>query len=174
MSDRIDGYAQALLSVARAEGSVDTVKSELADVARAVADNDELRSTLSNNLLPAAVRGQIVDDILADKTADATRALVGMIVSAGRGSELATIVDSFLQQAAGSGGRRVAQVRSAVPLSEDQKTRIVKALSAKLGSDVEIESVIDPEVVGGIVTTVGDTVIDGTLRSRLDRMRETL
>jgi F-type H+-transporting ATPase subunit delta len=174
MTDRIDGYAQALLSVARAEGSVESVSSELADVSRAVTGDDELRSTLGNNLLPAAVRGQIVDDILANRASDATRALVGMIVTAGRGGELAAIVESFLRQAAGGGGRRVAEVRSAVPLTDDQKARIAKALSARLGSDVELEAVIDPDVVGGVVTTLGDTVIDGTVRSRLHRMRETL
>ncbi|MEL7155109.1 MAG: ATP synthase F1 subunit delta [Actinomycetota bacterium] len=174
MSDHIEGYAQAMLSVARAEGSLETTKEELHQVVRAVEGNDDLRSSLSNNLLPAAVRGQIVDDVLADKTSNATRALVGMVVSAGHGKDLGAIVDAFVNQAAGGLGRKVATVRTAVALSDDQKKRLAEALSAKAGSDVELDNIVDPTVVGGAVTTMGDTVIDGSVRTRLNQMRDAL
>jgi len=173
MSDRIDGYAQALLAVAQAEGDLATTRSQLSDFARAVAANDDLRSTLSNNLLPAATRGQIVDDLLANKASGTTKALVGMIVGAGRGGDLGAIVESFVRQVAAGAGRQVATVRTAVALDEDQQARLRKALSTKLGTEIELETVIDPEVVGGAVTTFGDTVIDGSLRSRLNQMKET-
>ena len=174
MSEHIEGYAQALLAVARADGSLEKTKEQLSDVARTVESNDDLRSTLSDNLLPAAVRGQIVDDILANKTSDTTRALVGMIVSAGKGADLSAIVSSFVAQAAGGDGRRVATVRSAVALTDDQKQRLAAALSKREGVDVELVTVLDPTVVGGAVTTMGDTVIDGSLRTRLDKMRDAL
>ncbi|MDH4278349.1 MAG: ATP synthase F1 subunit delta [Acidimicrobiia bacterium] len=173
-SDRVDGYAQALLSVARAEGDVDGIRSQLTDVARAVAGNDDLRASLTNNLLPAATRVQIVDDILGGKASDVVRSLVGMIVSAGHGRQLSEIVESFVHASAAASGKRVATVRSAVALSEDQKTRLAHALSASVGGPVELENIVDPEVVGGAVTTIGDTVIDGSLRTRLNQMREAL
>jgi len=173
-SDRVDGYAQALLSVARAEGNVDGIRSQLNDVARAVAGNEELRASLTNNLLPAATRVQIVDDILGGKSSDVVRGLVGMIVSSGRGSELGEIVDGFVNAAAASSGKRVATVRSAVALSDDQKTRLAHALSSSAGGPVELENIVDPDVVGGAVTTIGDTVIDGSVRTRLNQMREAL
>lgn len=173
-SDRVDGYAQALLSVARAEGDVEGIRSQLTDVARAVAGNDDLRVSLTNNLLPAATRTQIVDDILRGKSSDAVRGIIGMIVAAGRGAELGEIVEAFVQAAAAASGKRVATVRSAVALSEDQKTRLAHALSASAGGPVELENIVDPEVVGGAVTTIGDTVIDGSLRTRLNQMREAL
>lgn len=172
MSDRIDGYAQALVSVARAEGNLESTRAQLADVARAVDGSDELRASLSNNLLPAAVRAQIVDDILANKASDTTRALVGMIVSAGRGGELSAIVDSFVRQVAADDGRRVATVRSAAPLTAEQQQRLAKALSAQAGGAVELDVIVDPSLVGGVVTALGDTVIDGSLRTRLGRLHE--
>ena len=174
MSERIEGYARALVAVAEAEGDVEVIRSELAAVARAIEANDELRASVSNNLLPAAVRGQIVDDILANKASDTTRALVGMIVSAGHGGDLSAIVDAFTRQVAGGLGRRVATVRSAVPLTDDQKARLVKALSARAGGDVQLDTIVDPSVVGGVVTTLGDVVIDGSLKARLNQMREAL
>ena len=171
-AERVDGYAQALLAVARAEGNVDGVRSQLSDVARAVEGNEELRSSLSNNLLPAATRTQIVDDILAGKSSDTVRALVGMVVGAGRGGELSDIVQSFVTAAASSAGKKVAVVRSAVALSDDQKSRLAHALSASTGGPVELENIIDPDVVGGAITTIGDTVIDGSVRTRLNQMRD--
>lgn len=173
-SDAINGYADALLAVARAEGNLDQTRTQLAEVARAVEGNDQLRSSLSNNLLPAATRGQIVDDILANKTSSTVRALIGMIVAAGRGGQLSAIVDAFINTAAASGGRRVAVVRSAVALTEDQKARLSHALSGQAGGPVELENIVDPDVVGGAVTTIGDTVIDGSIRTRLNQMKDAL
>lgn len=173
-SNHVTGYAHALLAVARAEGDVDTTRSQLGDIARAVEGNDELRTTLGNNLLPATARVQVVDDLLSGKATDTVRALVGMVVAAGRGGDFASIVDAFRDAAAASSGRQVATVRSAVALTEDQKARLAKALSTSTGTSVELENIVDPEVVGGAVTTIGDNVIDGTVRSRLNHLRDAL
>jgi F-type H+-transporting ATPase subunit delta len=173
-ADRISGYAEALLSVARAEGNLETTRSQLREFAQAVSGNDELRTALSNNLLPAATRAQIVDDLLAGKATDTVRALVGMVVAAGRGAEFGEIVDGFAQRAASASGNRVAVVRSAVALTDDQKARLTQALTASTGSSVELENIVDPDVIGGAVTTIGDTVIDGSLRTKLNQMHEAL
>ena len=153
-ADRIAGYADALLAVATVEGNLETTRSQLRDVARAVEGSEELRSSLSNNMLPAATRGQIVDDILGGKTSDTVRALVGMIVSAGRGGDLGAIVSAFADAAAAASGNRVAVVRSAVALSDDQKARLAQALSARAGGPIELENIVDPDVIGGAVTTI--------------------
>jgi F-type H+-transporting ATPase subunit delta len=173
-TDQIAGYAEALLSVARAEGNLEGTSAQLRDVARAVEGNDDLRSSLANNLLPAATRNQIVDDLLAGKASDTVRALVGLVVSAGRGGQLGDIVSAFSEKAAASSGKRVAVVRSAVALSDDQKARLAQALAATAGGPVELENVVDPEVIGGAVTTIGDTVIDGSLRTKINQMHEAL
>ena len=174
MSDRISGYADGLLAIAKAEGDVGAVKRELRAVADAVAGNDDLRSTLSNNLLPAANRGQIVDDLLAGKASDVTRAIVGMIVAAGRAGDLGSIVDAFGSAAAGAAGASVATVRTAVALSDDQRARLSEALASKAGGPVELTEIVDPSVVGGVVATIGDTVIDGSVRARLNQIHEAL
>jgi len=173
-NDRVKGYADGLLAIARAEGNVDNTRSQLNEVSRAVEGNEQLRSSLSNNMLPASTRGQIVDDVLGGKTSDTTRALVGMIVSAGRGNELSAIVEAFTEAAAVAGGSRVATVRTAVALTEAQTVKLREVLRVRVGSPIELENVVDPNVVGGAVTTIGDTVIDGTLRSRLNQMKDVI
>lgn len=174
MSDSTTGYADALLAVASADGNLDVVKGELAEFARIVEGNDELRSALGNQLLPAATRGQLVDDLLGGRASETTRALVGLIVSAGRGGQLSDIVNAFVAKAAAGQGKAVATVRTAVALSDDQKARLAQALATQTGREVELAVVVDPSVVGGAVTTIGDTVIDGSLRTRLNKMREVL
>lgn len=174
MSDQITGYAEALLAVARADGNTDTVKGELVAVANAVDSNEELRSSLANNLLPSATRNQILDDVLGGKVSDTARGLAAMIVGAGKGAQFGEIVQAFVAASASSAGKSVATVRSAVALSDDQQSRLAAALKQKMGNDVEVQVVVDPTVVGGAVTTIGDTVIDGSLRTRLNKMRSTL
>jgi F-type H+-transporting ATPase subunit delta len=65
----------------------------------------------------------------------------------------------------------VAEVRSAIDLSEDQRRRLADALGAATGKQVEVRVIVDPSVIGGIVAQVGDTVIDGSVRSRLDQLK---
>jgi len=174
MSDRINGYADAMLAVATAEGDVKGISDELFAVGRAVDTNDDLRNAISNPQMPADRKIQIMDDLLDGKARAATKGLVSMVVGAGRGGDLGKIASAVAERAATSAGKQVATVRSAVALSDDQQNRLATALAAKLGTEVDVKVIQDPSVVGGLITTVGDTVIDGSVRTRLNRLRESL
>jgi F-type H+-transporting ATPase subunit delta len=173
-SPRIEGYASALLEVATAEGSVDRVTDELFRFARAVERNDQLRETLTNSLLPPELRQSIVEDLLGARGAPLTAALVSFVVGAGRSRELIPIIDRLVERAAAEQQKEVAEVRSAVPLDGDQQARLARALGTALGKRVEVKVIVDPSVMGGVVARVGDTVIDGSVRHRLDQLREVL
>jgi len=172
MTDRSDLYADAFLAVIGAEGNVNEVSDELFRISRVIEGNDELRQALSDPHLPAARRLQITQDILEGRATDTTVSLVSMIVAAGRIKDLPGIVDRLLALTASRTNRSVAEVRSAIPLTDDQKERLTKALKVSTGRDVDVVVVVDPTVLGGIVTQIGDTVIDGTVRSRLAQLRE--
>jgi F-type H+-transporting ATPase subunit delta len=68
----------------------------------------------------------------------------------------------------------VAEVRAAVPLSDEQRERITQALAAATGKSLEVKVVVDPGIVGGIVAHVGDEVFDGSIRTRLNEARQRL
>lgn len=174
MSDRIDGYADAMLAIAQAEGDVQGISDELFAVGRAVDTNDDLRNAISDARMPAERKIQIMDDLLDGKARPATKGLVSMVVGAGRGADLGKIASALASRSATASGKQVATVRSAVALSEDQRSRLATALATKLGTEVDVKVIQDPSVVGGLITTVGDTVIDGSVRTRLNRLRETL
>lgn len=172
MSDRVTYYAQAMLAVAEAEGAPEEVADELFRFARALDGNDELRGALTDQRIEAARRQQIVEDLLGGKASPTTVGLVSMAVGAGRAGDLAKIADRVVALAASARGRDVALVRTAVALTDDQQTRLVAALKKAHGADIDVKVQVDPSVVGGIVTQIGDTVMDGTVRTRLAQLRE--
>ena len=172
MTDRADLYADALLAVISAEGNVNEVTDELFRFSRVLEGNDELRSALTDPHLPVERRQQIVEDLLAGKASDTTTALISLVVGTRRVAELPTIVERLLALTASRSNRSIAEVRSAVELTDDQKTRLATALKQATGREVEVVVIVDPTVMGGIVTQIGDTVIDGTVRSRLAQLRE--
>ncbi len=174
MSDLISSYAGAFHAVAAAEGNLAAVEDELFRIGQAIEANDELRATLSDAAVPVARRQQVVEDLLAGKASATTTGLVSLAVGAGRGSDLPAIVRALIERSAATRNKAVAEVRSAVPLTTDQTTRLAAAITAATGKDVEIKVVIDPSVLGGLVTQIGDTVIDGSVRHRLNQVREAI
>jgi F-type H+-transporting ATPase subunit delta len=169
---RIEAYATALLEVSRAEGHLGDVQDELFRFARTFEASDELRSALSDPVLPAERRVAVVEDILGGKALQTSSALAQFIVSAGRGSEIPAIIDRFVELAAAEQRRAVAEVRTAIELTAEQTERLRQSLNRATGKDVEVKVVVDPSVLGGIVARVGDVVIDGTVRHRLEQLRE--
>jgi F-type H+-transporting ATPase subunit delta len=171
---RIDGYARALFEIARAEGTIDEVEDELFRFARSYESSDALRTALTDELVPAAKRQAIVEDLLGGKATSTTTQLVSMVVGSGRGRDLPAIIDKLVARASNSKNLEVAEVRCAVALTDDQQDRLKAALANATGKAVNLKMIIDPSVLGGIVATVGDTVIDGSVRTRVDQLKSRL
>ncbi len=174
MASRVEGYASALVAAAAAEDQLERVSNELFAVGQAAASNDSLRETLADRTIPASRRIAILEDLLAEKASPITMNLVALLVGVGRGSEIAEIAEETLAQAAASRGEAVAQVRSAIPLNDEQVQRLTAALTRASGRVVSIQVVVDPDVLGGITTQIGDTVFDGSVRTRLENIKERL
>jgi F-type H+-transporting ATPase subunit delta len=174
VESRVEAYARALLEIAQAEGRVAEIEDELFRFSRIVAGNDELRMALANPGLPVDRRAAIVDELLEHRALAVTRAAASFIVGAGRGHDLVGIVQRFVELAARTREHEVAEVRSAVPLDEAQQQRIAQALSRATGKQIEVKVVVDPTVLGGLVATIGDMVIDGSVRHRLEQLKETI
>ena len=172
--DRTTAYAEALFAVARAEGPLAEIEDELFRVGQIVRGNDELRDKLADPHIPVATRQQIVIDLLSGKAEPATVSLVSLVVANGRIRELPAIVDELLAITAAEGNKEVAEVRSAVALTEDQKSRLAEALGKATGKQVEVKVIIDPSIQGGVIAQVGDTVIDGSVRRRLEQLKNAL
>ena len=175
MSDsRIDGYARGLFEIARAEGNLDEVEDELFRFARQVESSEALRNALTDQFVPAARRQSLVEELLGAKATATTTQLVSMVVGSGRGRDLPAIIDSLVARASSAKNLEVAEVRSAVALTDDQQDRLKAALANATGKQVNLKVIVDPSILGGIVATVGDTVIDGSVRTRVDQLKSRL
>ncbi|MFZ9630371.1 MAG: ATP synthase F1 subunit delta [Ilumatobacteraceae bacterium] len=172
--DRIEGYARGLFEIARAEGTLATVEDELYRFARSFEGSDALRTALTDEQIPAAKRLAIVEDLLGGKASATSTQLISMVVGAGRGRDLPAIIDRLVARASSAQHQALAEVRTAVALSADQQSRLAAALSAATGQQLNLKCVVDPAVIGGVVATVGDTVIDGTVRTRIDQLKSRL
>lgn len=171
---RIQGYAAAILEVAKAENSLERVEDELFRVAQTFESSAELRDALSDPRLPIERKQSIVDDLLGGRANPLTVGFVNFVVALGRGSDFPAIARELVARAAGEGGKIVGDVRSAIPLDDATVERLARGLSRRTGKDVEVKVTVDESIVGGIVAQVGDLVIDGSVKGRLANLRETL
>jgi F-type H+-transporting ATPase subunit delta len=170
----IDAFVESIFSLAEAEGVLEQVESEFSSVVRTIDSSDDLRSKLNDELLPSDVRQQIVERLLEGKAHRLTAQLVALVIGSGHARSLRTIAERVSSKVAHGSGREVAEVRSAVALTDDQQRRLADALKKATGSDVNLKIIVDPSVVGGLVATVGDKVIDGSVRNRLDQLKSRL
>jgi F-type H+-transporting ATPase subunit delta len=173
-TELVEQYARGLLAIVNAEGALERVEDELYRFGQALEANNDLREALSDRQVPVERRLAVVDELLGKKADPQTVATVAHVIQAGRGRMLVNIIEAFIRAAASQRDRAVAEVRTAVELTDDQRERLRKALGEATGREVELKVVIDESVVGGVVATVGDTVIDGTVSRQLARMRSRL
>jgi F-type H+-transporting ATPase subunit delta len=171
VTNRVDAYAAAIFELAQAEGDTSRVERELYAIARSVETSPELRDALLDPLLPVERKQSVVDSLVGGRASQLTVNLVSFMITQGRASDLTAIADRLSQRVAQSGGADVAEIRSAIPLDEATIQRLSAALSKATGRPVEARTIVDPSLMGGVVARVGDTVIDGSVRSRLQSLR---
>jgi F-type H+-transporting ATPase subunit delta len=173
-AELIDGYAQAMFAVARAEGVLPTVEDELYAFGKALEQNTALRDSLTDAALPAENKKAVVGDLIGDRANPVTISLLGFVIDVGRAREISKIVDELAQMASQDRDHALAEVRSAVELTAAQRDRLAEALSSATGRQVDVKVVVDPSVIGGVVARVGDEVFDGSIASRLEDAKQAL
>jgi F-type H+-transporting ATPase subunit delta len=171
--DAVRGYAQALLSIAEAEGVLDRIEDELYAFAKSVERHADLREALTDEALPSERRKAVIDELLGTRH-PLTATLVGFLVDAGQARRIGPIAEELAREAAHRSERTLAEVRVAVPLTDAQRTKLEKALTKATGHPVELKVDVDPSVIGGVVARVGDEVFDGSVASRLAEARQYL
>ena len=168
---QINAYVAAMFEIASANEAVSVVEDDMFRLARAIESNEQLRAALNDTSLPADRRQNIVEQLLGGKAHNVTVQLVSLLVGTGHISLLPQVADALVKRASSSKQMEVAEVRSAVVLTDAQKARLAEALSKVAGKPVNLKVVVDPSVIGGLVATIGDEVIDDTVRTRIDQVK---
>lgn len=174
LEDLIAGIeALAIRAAAIASPSAD-VEGELFQVARTVAANPELELALGSRLGDASAKGALIEKLLAGRASEATTLIVSSLVQQPRERRVRALLSRALRLVADQRGRTVATAYAATALDDAQLSRLGAALSQRYGVDVTVNLVVDPAVVGGVRIEIGDDVIDATVSSRLNDLRQRL
>src|SRR4051794_18880217 len=164
----------ALLTAAEKTGNVDTVESQLFQVARIFANHAELETALSDLAGPADAKRTLVRGLFADKVDVVTETLVEQVVRRAKGRGVGIGLDKLVKLAAERRERSVAYVTSASTLSDEQTAQLSAKLDAIYGRPIALHVEVDPRLGGGLVVRVGDEVIDGSAAGQLAALRRRL
>jgi len=163
-------YARAAFAVAREQGRVPEWSEALGFAALAVAE-PSLRELLGHPSLDAA---RLAALLAPDDAGETERAFFRLLADNRRVALLPEIADLFAALRAEAERVIKARVTTAAPAQADEIAAIRTALERRFGRTVELETAIEPELIGGVRVEAGDIVIDGSLRGKLDRLRAAL
>lgn len=164
-------YAAALYSAASRADAADRVESDLGLVSHTAESAPVLMEAVGSPLIPADRKRAILRDLFAERVHPITLNYLYLLVEKRREEALVRTEREFVRMANEARGVAEAQVTTAVPATEDEQARLRASLSALTGRSVRLEQSVVPEILGGVVVRIGDTVMDGSLRGQLDALR---
>jgi F-type H+-transporting ATPase subunit delta len=168
-------YANALADIALAQGAAAPVVQQLGDFNAACAGSAELRNVLASPAVSKEQKRAVTEKVAAQLGASKiVRNFLFVVVDHGRTHELPEIFDAFQTVLRERQGVAEAEVFSASPLTDAQKKAMTQTLAKTTGKTIEAKFSLDANLLGGALVRVGDTIYDGSLRKRLDDMREHL
>ena len=167
-------YAQALFESSQADGRSDEVLKDLCYIGGLLRDHAELRQLLWNPDVDPEDKIGILDRVLGGAWSDTVKAFVRMTVSMGRVEYLPQIVEAFQEAVDAAQGRLRVTVRSARPISEAALKRLKTKLEHREHKHVELETALDPSLLGGVQILLDHRVIDGSVSRQLSELRERL
>jgi F-type H+-transporting ATPase subunit delta len=166
-------YARALFEAAQEEGRLEQVAADLAAIARSLDDVPELGSILRNPQVEPAGKAAVLVEITGGAD-ELVRNFVRLVAEKGRAGELPEMSAELEAMVARSQNRLALELQTAQELSDEEAAAIVETIEAASGREVEATRSVDPSLIGGIVLQVGSFRADGSVRGRLERLRNEL
>ena len=168
-------YANALADVALAQGAAEPAAKQLTDFAAAYRESAEFQNVLASPSVPMAAKHAVIEKIAARLgVSKIIRNFLFVIADHHRTHILPEIIASFQQVIRQRQGVAEAQITSAVELGAAQKAEMAKTLTKLTGKKIETKYSLDPALLGGAVVRIGDTIYDGSVRTRLNELRARL
>jgi F-type H+-transporting ATPase subunit delta len=168
-------YASALFELASEAGTVTAVESDLETVAAALTESADLRELTTNPQIGRQAQGKGIAAVAASLgLSDLTKKFLGTLAGNGRLSKLGDIVRAFRTIASAQRGEVTAEVTSAHALTDAQIDQLKTKLTAREGRTVKLSTKVDPDLLGGLVVTIGSKRIDGSIRTRLNSLAQAM
>ena len=168
LADALEHLAiESAASSANLAGELDRLEEELFSFSRLVSSNPELRQTLNSAKYSGEGKRNLINSLLGSKVTASTTRMISELVTGLRGRNIESTITFYSASTAARRNRVIALVRSAISLTENQKEKLVKTLTEKIGQPVRLNVEVDPEVIGGISIRFADELIDATIVNRL-------
>jgi len=177
MSARViaERYARAFAETVADDGALARAHTELEELSAVLAEHDGLRRALVGYTVPAAAREAVLEELLERfEDENGARRLVRTLYARKRLDRLSDVVAALGQVLGARLNQIYAEVVVAEEMLSDQKERLRARLAEHYGKSVSIETQVDPDILGGVVVKTEGLVIDGSLRSQLERIRTAL
>ncbi len=168
-------YAGALIDLAEKGKVVEKIRKDMSDVRAMVEASDDLSSLIYSPLISQEKQGGVVADVASKaKLQKLTKNFLNVLVKNRRLNALPGIINEFDHEIARRSGQIGVSVTTAHKMSAAQRKSVEKKVSEALSADVKMEEVVDPEILGGMVVTVGSYMIDDSVRRKLERLSSAL
>ena len=166
-------YAEAAFQVAVRDDTVAAWRAEL-DTAAAVASDETVGRMLANPAVSLETRTEMAETIFGSVVGRPVLNLVTLMLRRGRIHELTRLAAEFHRLDNARQGIAIATATSATALEPDEVRALTERMEQFTGGRVELDLQVDPSLLGGLVVRVGDRLIDGSVRGRLERLRNQL
>jgi F-type H+-transporting ATPase subunit delta len=168
-------YASALFELASEAGTVTAVETDLANLDETLRESPELRALIRNPQVSREALGRVLDGLSSHLAlSPLTRNFLGVLAQNRRSGELPAVIRAFTAIAAAQRGEVTAEVASAHPLTDAQLQTLEQKLRAREGRTVKLRTRVEPELLGGLVVTIGSQRIDSSIRSRLNSLAQAM
>ena len=167
-------YAEALFGAASADGAGLAAWADLVTEMAQAAGHPEVQATLSDPSLDAAGRVALLSSLLKSPVSQPAANFLALLAENDRLSLLPEIATQFVQLKNRHEGSADAHIESAFELSDAQVAELVTGLEKKFEVKLKPDVRVNPSLIGGVRVTVGDQVLDASVRAQLERMRDTL
>jgi len=168
-------YATALADVVISSGETESVKGELLSWEQLIGSSADLQNAFGNPSIAHSSKEKVLEGLLAKtRPSKTTSNFLRVLLRNGRLTELRQINQRFAAVVEERSGRTVAQVTSARELSAEQQNELKANLENLTRKQVKLDFTIDPDLIGGVVTRIGSTIYDGSVKTQLENLKEEL
>lgn len=161
-------YAKAILELSKEEKSLDETYNNMQLIETTIAENEELQTVLNSSIIKLDVKKNILQAVFEGKINDVSKKLINLLVTNKRVSDFGNVASQFIVLYDAEKGKQIAQVTTAIPLTDALKTLVLVKVKELTGKEAILENNVNPSILGGFILRIGDIQYDASISNKLN------